>query len=283
MRLSHLLIGSIFGLVLTCSAIASAETAQQAFDRGNTLLGSGDFQKALVAYSAAARADDTNRQYTHQFMLVRRVIVLRGSLEQEKDPNRWQQMARSLRAFYVSQAIYGEALSIDQKVHDRLNSAASAAQLAETQLSMNKPSDAEQVLAGLDAKESTPVTQALLSIALARQQQTDAARKIAGKVTHPEKAGPRTLYTLARMHAAVGNHDKALAAITSCLEAAPPSGIDGFRRHARQSPEFTALSSTVGFARALATKSKVPESKCSGGSSCAGCPMSGKCAKDEEK
>ena len=135
----------------------------------------------------------------------------------------------------------------------------------------------------MDAKRSTPVTQALLSIALARQQRTDEARKIAGQVTPPEKAGPRTLYTLARMYAAVGNHDKALAAITSCLEATPPSHIDGFRAHARQSPEFTALSSSDGFARALATKSKVAESKCSGGSSCAGCPMRGKCPKDEEK
>ena len=143
MKLSHLLVGSIFGLVLTCSAIASAETAQQAFDRGNGLLGSGDFREALAAYSAAVRADNTNRQYTHQFMLVRRVIALRGNLEQEKNPKRWQQMAQSLRAFYVSQAMYGEALAIDRKMHERSNTAGSAAQLAETQLSMNKPSDAE--------------------------------------------------------------------------------------------------------------------------------------------
>ena len=87
-QLSHLLIVAAFSLTLFCSATAHAETAKQAYARGNTLLKQGSFQEALQAYSTAARAQRTNPQYGQQFMLVRRVITLRGSLDREKNPQR---------------------------------------------------------------------------------------------------------------------------------------------------------------------------------------------------
>ena len=49
--------------------------------------------------------------------------------------------------------------------------------------------------------------------------------------------------------------------------------VDAFRKHAVESPEFAAIAPSNEFRAVLQTESKRAESKCSGGSSCAGCPM----------
>ena len=161
MRLSRLLIGLAFGLVLTCPAIARGDTAEEAFARGNSLLAKGDFQEALRAYSAAVRAQRTNQQYAQQFLLVRRVIALRESLDRERDLQRWREIAQALSSFYTSQGIYSEALSLDEKIHAKLNTAASAGQLAETQLAMGRDADAAEVLAAKPSEEARPANSAL--------------------------------------------------------------------------------------------------------------------------
>ena len=283
MKFTPLLIVLAAGVVLTCPAMARGETAERAFARGDTLLAKGGFQEALHAYAAAVRAERTNQQYVQQFMLVRQVVALRGTLEREKDLQRWHTIAQALRSFYVSQGIHSEALSVDEKTHARLNTASSAAQLAETQLAMGKDADALQVLAALDPDSATPATQALLGIALARQGRVDEARKTAERVALPENVSPGTLYSVARMQAVIGNHRQALGLLTRCFEAVASSRLDGFKTHATQCPEFAGMASTDGFARVLKTESKVAESKCSGGSSCAGCPMRAKCPKSQGK
>jgi len=283
MKFTPSLIVLAAGVVLICPAMARGETAERAFARGDTLLAKGGFQEALHAYAAAVRAERTNQQYVQQFMLVRQVVALRGTLEQEKDLQRWHTIAQALRSFYVSQGVYSEALSVDEKTHARLNTASSAAQLAETQLAMGRDADALQVLAALDPDSATPATQALLGIALARQGRVDEARKTAERVALPENVGPGTQYILARMQAAIGNHRQALGLLTRCFEAVAPSRLDGFKTHATQCPEFAGMASTDGFASVLKTQSKVAESKCSGGSSCAGCPMRAKCPKSQGK
>jgi len=203
---------------------------------------------------------------------------LRASLGQERDFRRWYRTARSLRSFYVSEGIYSEALDVDKRLHAKLNSASSAAQLAETQLAMGKNAEAASVLRALGPSKSTVNTQALLGIALAKQGQTSEAREIAAGIVPSDSADTGTLYSLARMHAVVGNHDQALSALTRCFEGVPPSRLGDFKSHASGNPEFAALASTDGFAEALRTKSKVVESQCRGGSSCSGCPMRGQCA-----
>ena len=208
MRVLHSLAMAALGFALICSATAHADTAERAFAEGNELLSEGSFQEALQAYSAAVRAERTNQQYGQQFLLVRRVIALRGGLDREKDPQRWVAIAQSLRSFYVSQGIYPEALSLDETIHARLNTAYSAGQLAETQLAMGKDAEASRVLSALAPEKATTGTQALLAVALARQGQADEARKIGEKAMAPDDAGPGTLYSLARMHAVVGDGDK---------------------------------------------------------------------------
>ena len=143
------------GLVLVGALTARAETAAEAFARGNTLLADGEFQQSLKAYSAAARADRSNRQYAQQFMLVRRVITLRSHLDREKDPRRWLATAQSLRSFYVDRKLMAEALRIDERIHAKQDTALSAGQLAETQMALGNNADATRVLTSSIARSSS--------------------------------------------------------------------------------------------------------------------------------
>jgi len=69
--------------------------------------------------------------------------------------------------------------------------------------------------------------------------------------------------------------------LARCFESLPPSRAANYQEHARACPDFAGLAASEGFAKALATQSKVQESACSGGSGCANCPMRGKCGKSQ--
>jgi len=282
-NINGLRIGLVVGIALACATGARGESAQKAFANGEAILASGNLPGALRAYETAVRADRSNQEYLQKFMLVRRAVVLRQNLGKEKDPERWRLTAQALHAFYISQGLLERTLEVDQAIHGRLKTAYSAAQLAETQLGLDLNTEAADMLAALASEKATPSTQALLAIALARQGKGKDAKRIADAVSLDDKAGPGTLYGSARMHAVVGSHERALSLMTRSFEAVPPSRLGALKAHARQCPEFASLVSLTGFTKALETKSKVAESKCSGGSSCAGCPMRGSCSKDEEK
>jgi thioredoxin-like negative regulator of GroEL len=192
-------------------------------------------------------------------------------------------MARGLRAFYASEGIHPELLKLDQELHLRLASAESAAMLAETQLAMSQDADAIATLTGLESSKATDKTQALLGIALARGGQTDRAKQIAEGLRLPDDATPSLKYAAARLYASIGDTTKATAMLKACFESTLPSQLDGFKSHAKACPEFAAMASSAAFAGVLETQSKMPESKCSGGSSCAGCPMKGKCPMSQGK
>lgn len=279
--------GTLMGLALAASILpavpARAESAAEEFAEGKALLAEGDFRGALASYATAARADRSNRKYLQQYMMVRRIIEMRRRLDVEKDEQRWEYLARALRSFYVSERIYSEALAVDRKMHARLKTASSAAMLAETQLSMGLHAEAIQTLGALAPDKRTASTGALLGIALARAGKTHEAKQIAGTVTLPKNAGPGMTYAVARMYAVTGDTAKALGLLKNCFERVPPGRLDGFKTHARLCPAFADLVSTAEFAAVLQTKSKVPQSKCSGGSSCAGCPMRGKCSQGNDR
>jgi len=260
-----------------------AETAAEAFAKGEQLLAKGDFVSAQQSYEAAARADRENVEYAQHHAMIRRVVDLRSRLETEQDSEQWENMARALHAFYVSEGILPELLKLDQNIHARLNSADSATLLAETQLTLKKNADAAKTLSSLETSKTTAMTQALLGIALLRNGQKDQARKIADKLSLSDEDGAGAGYAAARLHAGVGNSAKALELLKSSFEAIPGSILDSFKAHAKSAPEFAAMAASAEFAGILKAESKVPESKCSGGSSCAGCPMAGKCSKSQEK
>ena len=269
--------------LLVLGTLAQAESAPDAFASGKALLAGADFRGALEAFGKAARADRSNQEYLQHYAMVRQVLTLRAHLDTEKDDLRWEYIARGLHTFYLSQGLYDEALTLDKSMHARLNTALSAALLAETQLALNRNAEAVEVLAALDPPKQTAATRALHGLALARDGKRDEARRIAGTIEVSPGVGPGVIYTVARLSAAVGNADQALVLLRQCFESVAPSRLDVFKGHARKSPEFAGLAATPAFAQVLQTKSKVPESQCSGGTSCAGCPMRGKCPHSQGK
>ena len=269
-----LLATTVFFLI---EATSRGNSAADSFAKGEKLLTQGNFDTALAAYAAAVRADRGNQTYMQHYALLRRVIQLRKILNAEKEPTRWEKIARSLHSFYVSEKVYSEALALGRQIHAKLNNEWSAVTLAETQLALELNNEAVATLAGLTPEKSSAMSKALEGIALARDGRPDRTKEIANAFSLPEDADSRTIYAAARLFAAVGDSTKSLKLLTRSLESTPPSRQGGFRDHAKTCPEFSVMASTPEFAKTLDTKSKIPESKCSGGKSCAGCPMRGKC------
>ena len=275
-------VAALAGLVLFTSA-AIAGPAEDASAQGKSLLVKGDFQGAMKSFATAARADRENQEYLNNFSMIRQVIALQARLDKEQDPARWEYIARALQAFYTNERIYPAALALGDKMHAKLNTASTARMLAETQLAMGKNAEAEKMLAALDPQKATLATKSLHGLALVKLDKVDQAQKIAKGLAVSAQAGPRELYCAARLQAAVGNAPQAVELIKACMENVQPSLQEGYRNHAKQCDEFALISSTDEFAKALAVESKVAESKCSGGSKCAGCPNRGKCGKANQQ
>jgi len=270
-------------LALSCQLrTVFADSAEQVFANGEKLLAKADFDGALKAFAQAAKADRSKPEYLQHYAMVNQVVTLRKRLATEQDPTQWEYVARGLHAFYIGQGLYTEALPLDRQIHERLNTAYSAALLAETQLVLNRNAEAAEVLAALPAAKQTPGTRALHALALVRQDKMEAARDIAQKIELGTDAGPGMIYSVARLQAALGNADAALGLLKRCFEGVAPSQLDGFKNHARLSPEFSKLASTAAFAQVLEAKSKVAESPCSGGTRCSNCPMRGQCPSSQK-
>lgn len=276
MYLRRTLLFVLFSTVAGASSVTVAGVADDCFQRGEALLEKGDLPAALNAYADAVRADRSSQAYLQEYMLVRRAIALDQALANEKAPERWLQIAEALRSFYAQKNLHAKALEIDEQIHKTQGTESSALQLAETQMTMHKYVDAERVLLSLGPDKSK-AAQALLAVALAHQERLAEAREIAEAVSTPIFCDVGTLYSIARMRAVVGDTNECLAVLTRCFEATPPSNLDRFKAHAEQSADFVAMASTPGFRAVLRTNSKIAESKCSGGETCAGCPMRGKC------
>lgn len=263
-------------LVLPIAALAA--TPAESYERGKSRLSEGDLRGALKEYADAARAAPENDGYLREFMLVRNAVLLKQNLTRSTDEKQWLQTAQALRSFYVTHGLLELALELDKQIHGKRDTAYSAMQLAETQLVLNRNADAEEVLSKLGPGRSTPASQALLAVAQARQGKMDEARGIIKAAASPDDKGPGTLYSFARMYAVTGDTKTSLTLLTSSFESTPPSTLELFRRHARKCPDFASISKSPDFQQALKTESKVHESECSGGSSCASCPMRGQCS-----
>jgi hypothetical protein len=277
MRTLPIAVGCLAAVLLSFPALARGQAAQEAFSKGEALLAKADFSAALDAFATAVRADRSNQEYMQHYAMLRRVVDMRKRMEAEKDWQQWEYLARAVRAFYASERIYPQVLAIDQELHARLKSAASAVALAETQLSMERNAEAVKTLSAFSRDQTEPLVSALLGIALARTGKQDDTRQIAAAFVLPEGAGPGITYAAARLQGAAGDSAKAMQLLKACLESVPPSRQEGFQTHAKSCPEFATFAQTAEFAKVMATSSKLTESKCSGGSSCAGCPMRGKC------
>ncbi|HOA74047.1 MAG TPA: hypothetical protein PL151_21180 [Phycisphaerae bacterium] len=256
----------------------AAEDAAASKKKGDELLAKADFDGALKAYAAAAKADSSNPQYRNEYSMLRQVITLRERLSVEKNPEKWQAGARALRNYYNSHKLYEEALTLDKQLHEKVNSVDSAISLAGSYLALDRAAEAEQVLAAIDPAKLTPEAMIIQAIAQARQSKMDQAKAAAEKIKLPADAGPNLLYNYACLQARIGDKAGAGATLTRCFEQIPPSRLAATKEIARQDPDLAALAGTPELAAALKTESKVKESGCSGGSSCGSCAKKGSCS-----
>lgn len=278
-------IGLCVALLLTLvAARAWSDDAGVAYSQGQTLLAAGDLRGAVKSYVQAVKLDRNNQQYMQQYRLARRALELQEKLAKETDAKQWEADALALRSFFNAQGLPRLVLPLDQQVFAKTPSEDNAIALAETLLTLEQNAEAVKTLGGLPEAKLSHAGRAMLAIALARQGERAQATSVASSVpTTLTASDPGLLYLTARMQAALGQPDAAVATLAAALAAVPPSRQDMLKEHARACHDFVDVSARPAFAQALATQSKVAESKCSGGSSCSTCPMRGECEHGQGK
>jgi tetratricopeptide (TPR) repeat protein len=285
-------IRALFGIL--CVAIVAAacqpvlagpgDDAARLFADGKALLAKSDFDGALAAYAAAAKADPKNEEYRQQHALLRRVIKMRQDVQDEKDTAKLESTAAALRAFYYAHDLYRQALDLDKLVHAKRGTPDAAARLAETQLQLDMNTDAATLLGAVEDPKATPQARLLLGIALARLGKVDDAKSLVKKCPKPDELGPGLLFDLARLHALIGDRNKATALLIRCFESTPPSRLEAFKAYAKECKDLgTLVASAAEFDQIMRTQSKVKESACSGGADCSKCPSKGSCGSKDAK
>jgi hypothetical protein len=272
-------LGLLIGLLMAFPAISRGQLAPDAgaksFAEGTELLKKADFDGALKAYAEAARTDGDNAQFRQEYMLLRKIIKTRDAITKEANPDKWWQLAVTLRNYYYKYELYKEILPLARQMNEKKKSVESAVVLADAYLTLGQNAEAEKAVSGLDAKDLTPSARLVQGIALARQNKLEAAKAILGQVTMPEKPSPRFMLDLARLKVLCGDKDGGYAALTTAFESVPPGALDSFKAYAKKTPEFAAAADNEQLAKVFQTPSKVKESACSGGKDCGTCPSKG--------
>ncbi len=263
-------------LCIPAASALSAETAADRFDEGTALLAESRFDASLESFAAAAKAEPDNQLYRQQYSLVRRVIQIRGAMDEQKDPATWERLALALRAFYRQNAVYSEALAIDQERHERQDTVDSAIMLAESQLELSMNTEAIGLLAEFD-DDQTPRIFALHAIALARLGETEKAKAMLGGCESEGEPDPALCLDVACVHALVGDLERAAKKLTCSFEHTLPTQLGALKSYARQRADLETLLDTAQYETVWETESKVKESGCSGGEDCGNCPSKGNC------
>ena len=267
----------IVALVVTPVLAGPAEDAAKAFAEGEALLVKADFDGALKAFRVAAQTDRENQDYRQQYGVLRQIVRLRREIEGEHS-GKWLGMARALRTYYHAHGIYGEALPIDQKIHEQHPGADAAVKLAETQLALGMTSEAVVTLRSVAKPDATGRMTVLMGLAHARQGEIEQAKTFAEDVVLNEgEADRRTFYELAGLRALIGDTAGAFEALTRSFELTPASQLEGVKAEARACPDFATLTRMIQFAKVLETESEVKESSCSQGTGCGSCPKRASC------
>lgn len=283
MRIGSLAVGAALALIIQCGVTAAAQTdAAEQFASGKALLVKGDFQAALEAFKAATKADPDNSEYFQEYALLRRVINIREQLKDEEDAETWQKMSRALYNYYREHKISAEALAMARALHEKVDTAETAALLAEAQLLTGDNAGALAVLTKLDESARTPQTDVLHGIALAHVGRSDEAKAIATRIELPKDCDGPLCLNAARLYALTDDSAKALAALRCAFENTPVSRLEAVKAEAKECPDLAALKTAPEYASAMETKSKV-----TGGCAkdCGKCPSKAKagCASEKEK
>ena len=266
----------------TASADDPVAKAKALSGEGQALLAKADFDGALRCFEQAAKTDPEELNHDIRAAILRRVIAMRSRLAGMEDGEKWLPMARALHAYYITNEVYSEALAIAQAMHEKQPSAETAVCLAQTYLATGKNAEAEQTLRGVAADENSPQVRVLLGIAIARQERADEARALLKEIKQPEPPSAQLAFDTARLCALVGDSGAAADALVVCFENTPPSRLSVVKAEAQEDVDLAMLRASNKFAAALKTESKVPESKCSSGTSCDKCPSRATCGSDKK-
>lgn len=272
---------SIVALVLVVAApVARAEGAPAPgaahYAQGEALLKQGQVDEAAKFFLAAARAAPKNQAYVQRALVLRRIQGLRRFVAKNELSKRWVTSARSLHLFYVQSGLGPLAVELDTVAHQRMQNATSATWLAEAYLEAGQNVEATNLLATYSGQ--SPRLAAYHALALARLGRPEDARRVGQRAVVAEDADPATLFDVARLSAALGENEKALALLRTSFERTPAAALPLAKGRARASSDLASLAALPSFAEVLRTQSKVKQT-CSGGSSCSSCPNRGGCGK----
>ncbi len=241
LRKTITLLALCLGLSSTAAALKGEEKPAEFFDRGLAVLSKGDLDGALKDFMRAAKADPENQVYRKHVALLHRVRQVRGRLDATAEKVQWDQIAQSLRAFYVQFEVYGEALALDKLRHAKLGTGATAVDLADSYLELNENSEAVKVLSVLEAPRVTPRSQLLLGIGLARTGETERAKRLASKHGRPNDMDSRLLFDAACLNALVGDPQVAAGQLISVFERTPADLLPRLKEYSKRRADLASL------------------------------------------
>lgn len=263
--------------ILGCAAAqAENEDAAREFANGRALLAKADLQGALAAFKAAVKADPENTEYFQYYGLLQRVLKLRAAINEEKDADAWQQMARALYSFYWQYKVYNEALPLARNMYEKTSTGEAAGLVADTLVALNKNDEAATLLSGLDADKATPHTLTVKALALAHLGKLDEAKAAAAKVEIPKDCDADICFDAARLYALIGDNGKAIGMLTCAFETTPAGQqLDTAKADAKACPDLAKVATTPEFAKALEAQGKAATG-CGSKAACGKCPMKDK-------
>lgn len=270
-------------LALLLAAPALAQTAVSPADRAEATLKQGDLEGALQLFKQAVRESPDNPALRQRAILVQRIVTIRSALDGAADPEDWMMLAEALHSFYHENGILSEALVVDQKIHDKLRTPASAMLLARTLLALEKNKQTIELLESQSVQEAPANLHTLLALALARESRAADAQKVLLRVKLDEMKDQQVLLDAACVQARLNEPGHARALLVRSLQNTPPSRLEVARAQIKACPDLAGLRSSADFATVLATESQVTESQCSGGTSCGSCPSKTSCSSGESK
>ncbi len=240
-----------------------------------------NYQAAVTAYAQAARKNPTDAYYRNQFALLRSVAKMQAALASETLPEKWKTSAEPVRTYLYSRGFYQAALAVDQAAYEKFKDLPSAVQKLESLLMVGQATHAQSFVQSLNPTTGTAVPsrwQTLRLVAMAHTGRAPEALAATADVKINPQDNLNGLFDVARICKAAGKTDEALSALRLFLEHTVPSEMATSQNMITLCADFKDLQDKEAFKSVLATPSKVSQSGCSGGSSCATCALKDKCA-----
>ena len=240
-----------------------------AFERGDKLFRTGEFEEAVAAFDSAVKACPGNKAWQGRLAMARRALKVLKIAGDESD-KLWPKAVMALHNFYLGHDLPKKALPLDLRLYERFPSADTGRKLVETHMMLDQNAESVKILSDLLAKGENPDLRLLRARMHARLGHLEKARADLGKA--PAKLeGPVTHYNRACTYALLGEAETALKDLVRTFELTPPTVLPKAKEQAGKNKDLASLYGTPGFKKALETASTVKPAPGCGGS-CSSCP-----------